>query len=86
MSRGISLWFAGTLSLAGLIFPFVLGAQPTGQNQSILLVMMLGIVGGFIHGAGFQPEQKWLRTLLSPAITWPVMLLSGGVLVVLRLS
>lgn len=84
MSRGISLSFAVVLSLVGLVFPFLLGAHATGLNQSILMVMMLGIAGGFIYGAGFKPQQKWLRALLSPAITWPVMLLSGGVLLALR--
>ncbi len=84
MTRGLSLCFAITLSLAGLIFPFILGRQPTGQNQSLLLVMMLGIMGAFIHGAGFEPRQKWARTLISPAITWPVMLLAGATLMAIR--
>ena len=48
------------------------------------MVMMLGIIGGFIHGAGFRPEQKWLRALISPAVTWPVMLLSGVALLLIR--
>jgi predicted membrane protein len=84
MRRGISLCFAGTLSVIGLVFPFVLGAQPTGLNQSLLILMMLGMVGGFIHGAGFRPEQKWLRALISPAFTWPVMLLSCALLLLIR--
>jgi predicted membrane protein len=84
MSRGLSLAFAFTLSLVGLVFPFLLGAHATALNQSILMVMMLGIVGAYIHGAGFQPRQKWLRGLLCPAVTWPVMLLSGWFLVALR--
>jgi predicted membrane protein len=84
MSRAISLCFAATLSIVGLVFPFLLGTQPTGLNQSILMVMMLGIMGGFIHGAGFRPEQKWLRALFYPAVSWSVMLLSGAFLLAVR--
>ena len=84
MRRGISLCFASTLSVIGLVFPFVLGTQATGLNQSLLMVMMLGIMGGFIYGAGFRPEQKWLRALICPAVTWPVMLLSCVALLLIR--
>ena len=66
--------------MIGLVFPFVLGTQATGLNQSLLLVMMLGIIGAFIYGVGFRPAQKWLRALISPALTWPVMLLSCATL------
>lgn len=84
MRRSISLCLAAALSLVGLIFPFILGAHPTGLNQSILMLMMLGIMSGFIHGAGFHPPQKWLRALLSPVFTWPLMILSGGLLLAIR--
>jgi predicted membrane protein len=67
-----------------LVLPFLLGANATGLNQSILMVMMLGIVGAFIHGAGFRPKQPWLRWLISPAVSWPVMLVSGALLVAMR--
>jgi predicted membrane protein len=84
MTRGLSLCFAFTLSLVGLVFPFLRGANANGLNQSILMVMMLGIVGAFIHGAGFRPKQPWLRWLISPAVCWPVMLVCGGLLVATR--
>lgn len=72
------------LSLVGLVFPFLLGAQATGVNQSLLMLMMLGIAAAFIHGAGFSPQAPWLRWLISPAVSWPVMLVSGGFLVAIR--
>jgi len=70
--------------MVGLVFPFVLGAQPTGLNQTILVVMMLGVMGGFIHGVGFRPEHRWVQGLVSPAVTWPVMLLSLAALAAIR--
>lgn len=84
MTRSISLCLAVTLSLVGLVFPFLLGAHATGLNQSILMLMMLGIAGAFIHGAGFRPAQPWLRWLISPAVAWTVMLVSSGLLVSMR--
>jgi predicted membrane protein len=84
MTRGLSLCFAVTLSLVGLVFPFLLGANATGLNQSVLVVMMLGIAGAYLHGAGFRPKQAWLRWLMSPAVCWPVMLVSGALLVAMR--
>jgi len=82
--RGISLTAAGLLSLVGLVFPFMLGRVPTALNQSLLMLMMVGVAGGFVHGAGFQPAQNWLRTLIGPAFTWPLMALSFGLLIWLR--
>jgi predicted membrane protein len=84
MSRGISLGFAVSLSLVGLVFPFLLGASANGLNQSVLMMMMLGIAGAFIHGAGFRPAQLWLRWLISPAVCWPVMLISAAALLAMR--
>lgn len=84
MTRVLSLVAASLLSLVGMIFPFVLGRVPTGLNQSLLLLMMAGVAGAFIYGAGFQPDQKWLRSVIAPAFTWPLMGLSFALLVWLR--
>ena len=48
------------------------------------MVMMLGIMGGFVYGAGFRVEQRWLRVLVCPAVTWPVMLVSAVALLVMK--
>lgn len=84
MARGVSLAFAGTASLIGLVFPFLLARQATGLNQMILLVMMAGIAGAFIYGAGFRPGSRLLRLCIAPAVTWTAMLASLGALVSLR--
>jgi predicted membrane protein len=80
----VSLSAASVLSVVGLVFPFMLGRVPTGFNQSVLMLMMLGIAGAFFYGAGFSPEQKWLRAVMAPVFTWPLMALSFGLLVWLR--
>jgi predicted membrane protein len=76
--RAASLAFATAASLIGLIFPFWLARQATDLNQSVLLVLMAGIMGAFIYGAGFAPQNRTARCAISPAVTWPVL---GGSLV-----
>lgn len=58
MARGISLCLGVTAMIIGSIFPFALGLKATGLNQSILLIVMLGVTGAFIHGAGFTSKAK----------------------------
>ncbi len=84
MTRAVSLALAAVLSILGLVFPFVLGRVPTGFNQSVLMLMMAGIAGAFIYGAGFTPEHKWLRAAIAPAFTWPLMAVSFALLLLVR--
>jgi len=80
----LSLILAVAASVTGLVFPFVLARQATGLNQMIVLLMMAGIAGAFIYGAGFRPENRVLRLCTGPAVTWTVMLACLGALVSLR--
>jgi predicted membrane protein len=82
--RAASLVFAACASVLGLVFPFLLARQATGLNQMILLVMMAGIAGAFIYGAGFQPESRVLRRCIAPAVTWTAMLASLAALAAIR--
>ncbi len=84
MLRAVSLILAATASIIGLVFPFLLARRATGLNQVILLLMMAGIAGAFIYGAGFRPENKALRLSMTPAVTWTAMLASVGALLALR--
>jgi predicted membrane protein len=71
--RVTSLCLAGMASVIGLVFPFALARQPTGLNQSLLLVLMAGIVGAFIYGAGFQPRARLARLAICPYATWLIL-------------
>lgn len=82
--RAVSLSIGSLASLTGLVFPFVLARQATGLNQMILLLMMAGIASSFIYGAGFAPLQKSLRVLISPWLSWPVVVVCLGGLLALR--
>jgi len=83
--RVVSLALASIAALVGLVFPFLLAPRATGLNQTILLFMMAGISGAFIYGVGFRMRNKWLEYLIHPAVTWPLLAVSAGGLVWLRL-
>ncbi len=82
--RAASIGLAISGSLIALVFPFLLARQATALNQSILVLMMAGIAGAFVYGAGFRPGRKVLRRCISPYVTWPVILASLGALLALR--
>jgi len=82
--RVVSCGLAAVASVIGLVFPFLLARHPTGLNQCILMVLMAGIAGAFIYGAGFSSKNPWLRLLISPLVTWPPLLGSLLLLFVLR--
>jgi predicted membrane protein len=84
MLRAASLVFAAIASIIGLVFPYLLARHATALNQSILLVMMAAISGAFIYGVGFQPRTLWVNAFISPFITWPVLALTTGSLLLLR--
>jgi predicted membrane protein len=82
--RAVSLALAGLASVIVLVFPFLLARRATGLNQSILLLMMAGIAGAFIYGAGFRPARKTLRIAIRPALTWALIIGSLAALAALR--
>jgi len=81
--RAASLGIAGVASVIGLVFPFWLARRATDLNQTILLVLMAGIVGAFVYGAGFRLA-GWARWMIAPAVTWPVLGASLGALLAMR--
>jgi len=84
MLRGISLALAGAAAIIGLVFPFLAATQATALNQSIILVMLLGISGAFAYGVGFRVQNKWLATFTHPAFTWPLITAGALSLALLR--
>jgi len=72
---------AATISLALMLFPFLLHHLPHARMHSALPIMLLGVAGAFIHGVGFTPDNRFLRVLFGPACAWILML--GGLLAML---
>jgi predicted membrane protein len=84
MLRGISLALAGITAIIGLVFPFLAATQATALNQSVILIMLLGVSGAFIHGVGFRIQNKWMASLTNPAFTWPLITAGALSLALLR--
>jgi predicted membrane protein len=79
--RAASLFVAMTVSLALMVFPFLLRHVPGTRLHSALPIMLLGVAGAFVHGIGFMPDNRVLRVLLGPVCAW--MLMVGGALLML---
>lgn len=71
----ISFLLALPLAAVLLVHPALMLDENGHYNHSVLMMVMLGISGGFIHGVGYVP-QFWLwKWLFSPFVAWPLMLI-----------
>jgi len=70
--------------LSGLILlmPHALTHQDNTVNHSLLMLLLVGIMIGFIHGIGFRAKSVFIGYLISPILGWPLML--GGVLLLVN--
>ncbi|SFJ75885.1 cyd operon YbgE family protein [Methylophaga sulfidovorans] len=71
--RLISLLTAIGLSTAILIFPNRLLMENGKSDHDLLMLLLVGVCIGFIHGVGFSPKKPLWHNLLSPYICWPIM-------------
>ncbi|MHA3059578.1 cyd operon YbgE family protein [Acinetobacter sp. ANC 4636] len=67
--------FMLALPLAGilLVYPSLMLDANGHYNHSVLMLVMLGISGGFIYGVGFIPRWWLWKWLFSPVVAWPLM-------------
>ncbi|MCG2574555.1 MULTISPECIES: cyd operon YbgE family protein [Acinetobacter] len=69
----VSFMLALPLAAILLIYPSLMLDANGHYNHSVLMLVMLGISGGFIYGVGFVP-QFWLwKWLFNPIVAWPLM-------------
>ena len=80
-SRTISFLLAMALSGLILLMPQVLTNPDNTVNHSLLMILMIGIMIGFIHGIGFRAKSL-LGVIISPVMCWPIML--GGLFIILH--
>jgi predicted membrane protein len=74
-ARGLSLVAAASLALSVTVYPRGLMHEGVLLNHSLLTLLMLGMSAGFVHGVGFDPDNRWIRLLLGPLVAWPILLL-----------
>ena len=71
----ISFLMALPLAAVLLIHPSMMLDAEGNYSHRVMMLIMIGISGGFIHGVGFIPRLWVWKWLFSPFMAWPLMLL-----------
>ena len=77
MARAVSLTAALAITVTVLVFPRLIALDMHTVPHGWLVLLMFGMSFGYVHGIGFVPQNKYLQTLFSPIIAWPVMALGA---------
>ena len=74
LSMVISCLLAFPLAAVLLVHPAAMLADDGSYSHRALMLIMIGISGGFVHGVGFIPRHWFWKWLFSPWLAWPLML------------
>ena len=77
IARIISLIAALTITFTVLVFPRSIALDMYSVPHGWLVLLMFGMSFGYVHGMGFIPQNKYLKTVFSPIIAWPLMTLGA---------
>lgn len=77
IARAVSLTAALAITVTVLVFPRLIALDMHTVPHGWLVLLMFGMSFGYVHGIGFVPQNKYLQTLFSPIIAWPVMALGA---------
>ncbi|MFT0212388.1 cyd operon YbgE family protein [Pseudomonas sp. F1_0610] len=77
-TRVISWLLATPMCLLLLVHPSAMLDSSGSYSHSLLMFVMLGVSGGFIHGVGFHPRHIIWKLLFHPLLAWLLMLLGYG--------
>jgi cyd operon protein YbgE len=78
IGRAVSLLMAVPLSLVLLIHPASMLDANGHYSHSVLMLVMWGVAGGFVHGVGFEPRAMAWRVVFHPLPAWVLMALGYG--------
>lgn len=70
----ISFLMALPLATILLIHPSLMLDASGHYSHRAMMLIMIGISGGFIHGVGFIPRYWIWKYLFSPFVAWPLMI------------
>ena len=79
-SRALSLLLAVPLALLLLIHPAAMLDAEGGYSHGLLMLVMLGVSAGFVHGVGFDPRGQPWRWVFGPLCGWALMALGYALL------
>jgi cyd operon protein YbgE len=69
ISRLISLVMATGLSITLLFAAPLFADKIQGAGRGILILGLIGIAGGFVHGVGFEPRNIAFKFLFNPWVS-----------------
>ena len=78
--RALSLLLASPMALLLLVHPAAMLDADGSYSHSMLMLVMIGVSGGFVHGVGFEPYNRVWRLLFGPLCAWPLMLMGYAIL------
>jgi cyd operon protein YbgE len=73
IGRVLSLLMAVPMSLVLLIHPASMLDADGHYSHSLLMLVMWGVAGGFVHGVGFEPWARAWRVVFHPLLAWGLM-------------
>jgi cyd operon protein YbgE len=84
ISRTLSLLMAVPMSLVLLIHPASMLDANGHYSHSLLMLVMWGVAGGFVHGVGFEPRALAWRVVFHPLLAWALMATGYGMWLMAR--
>ncbi|SER23832.1 cyd operon protein YbgE [Pseudomonas sp. NFACC02] len=84
ISRALSLLMAVPLSLVLLIHPASMLNAQGHYSHSMLMLIMWGVAGGYVHGVGFEPRALAWQVVFHPLLSWAFMALGFGLWILAR--
>ncbi len=82
LSKTISFVLAMVLSGLILLIPQAMTHQDNTVNHPLLMLLMIGVMIGFIHGVGFRAKSIIITYIISPFLAWPIMF--TGILMIIE--
>ena len=73
-AMAVSFLLALPLAAVLLIHPAAMLDANGGYSHRAMMLIMIGISRGFVHGVGFIPRFWLWKWLFSPFIAWPLMI------------
>lgn len=82
--RVLSLLMAVPLSLVLLVHPASMLDANGHYSHSLLMLIMWGVAGGFVHGVGFDPRALAWRVVFHPLLAWGLMAIGYAIWLMAR--
>ena len=80
LMRTISIVAAAAVTVGVVCFPRIIAVDMHNVPHGWLVCLLLGMSFTYVHGFGFIPENKTLKTLFSPLCAWPLMALGAAMI------